>query len=83
MPRRLPRADARLLALEIDHVRVSVPEGVSVLRAAELAGVPIPSLCSHKELSAFGGCRLCTVEIVGMRGYPLACSTLARRRACR
>jgi predicted molibdopterin-dependent oxidoreductase YjgC len=48
-----------------------------VLHAAELAGVYVPSLCSHKELSSFGGCRLCTVEIAGMRGYPLACGTLA------
>ena len=55
---------------------VSVPEGTTVLRAAELAGVYVPSLCSHKELTPFGGCRLCTVEIEGARGYPLACSTL-------
>jgi len=55
-----------------------VPEGTSVLRAAELAGIYVPSLCSHKELSPFGSCRLCAVEIVGMRGYPLACSTLVR-----
>ncbi len=71
----LTRADARPLRLEIDHRAVTVPEGTSVLRAAELAGVYVPSLCSHKELSPFGGCRLCTVEIAGMRGYPLACST--------
>ena len=69
---------ARALTMEIDHRPVSFPEGVSVLRAAELGGIYIPSLCSHKELSAFGGCRLCTVEIEGMRGYPLACSTLAQ-----
>ena len=49
-----------------------------VLRAAELNGVYIPSLCSHKELTPFGGCRLCIVEIEGMRGYPLACSTEAQ-----
>jgi predicted molibdopterin-dependent oxidoreductase YjgC len=73
----LPRPDARLIAVEFDRLPVSVPEGTTVLRAAELAGVYIPSLCSHKELSPFGGCRLCTVEIAGMRGYPLACSTPA------
>jgi formate dehydrogenase (NADP+) alpha subunit len=74
----LPRADARLLHLEVDHLPVSVPEGTTVLRAAEIAGVPVPSLCSHKELTPFGGCRLCTVEIEGLRGYPLACSTLVQ-----
>lgn len=69
------RDDARLIAIEIDHRPVTCPENVSVLRAAEMNGVFIPSLCSHKDLSAFGGCRLCVVEIAGMRGYPLACST--------
>ena len=72
----LTRLDAPALSLEIDHQAVSVPAGTTVLRAAELAGVYVPSLCSHKELSPFGGCRLCTVEIEGARGYPLACSTL-------
>ena len=64
--------------MEIDHREVSFPEHVHVLRAAELNGITIPSLCSHKDLSPFGGCRMCVVEIEGMRGYPLACSTIAQ-----
>lgn len=68
---------ARTGRLEIDHREVLFPEGVTVLRAAELNGVYIPSLCSHKDLSPFGGCRMCMVEIEGMRGHPLACSTVA------
>src|SRR5512136_2481987 len=64
--------------MEIDHREVSFPEHVSVLRAAELNNIYIPSLCSHKDLSPFGGCRMCVVEIEGMRGYPLACSTVAQ-----
>ncbi len=63
--------------MEFDGKAVPFPEGVTVLRAAELNGVPIPSLCSHKDLSPFGGCRLCMVEIEGMRGYPLSCTTVA------
>jgi predicted molibdopterin-dependent oxidoreductase YjgC len=66
------------LKMEIDHREVSFPEGVTVLRAAELNNIYIPSLCSHKDLSPFGGCRMCVVEIEGMRGYPLACSTIAQ-----
>jgi predicted molibdopterin-dependent oxidoreductase YjgC len=73
----LPRPAAPTLRLAIDERAVAVPEGTTVLRAAELAGVSVSSLCAHKELSAFGGCRLCAVEIEGSRGYPLACSTLA------
>lgn len=64
--------------MEINHREVSFPEGVTVHRAAEVNGVYIPSLCSHKDLSPFGGCRLCMVEIEGMRGYPLSCSTTAQ-----
>ncbi len=63
--------------MEIDHREVSFPEGATVLRAAELSGVYIPSLCSHKDLTPFGGCRMCMVEIEGMRGHPLSCSTIA------
>jgi len=63
--------------MEIDHRKVSFPEGVTVHRAAELNGIYIPSLCSHKDLSPFGGCRLCMVEVDGVRGYPLSCNMLA------
>jgi len=74
----MARHEPRTLTMEINHRPVSFPEGVTVHRAAELNGVDIPSLCSHKDLSPFGGCRLCMVEIEGMRGYPLSCSTIAR-----
>jgi predicted molibdopterin-dependent oxidoreductase YjgC len=63
--------------MEFDGRPATFPEGVTVLRAAELNGVDIPSLCSHKDLSPFGGCRLCMVEIDGVRGYPLSCTTTA------
>lgn len=74
----MARKEPRTLTIEIDHRTVSFPEGITVLRAAELNGVYIPSLCSHKDLSPFGGCRLCMVEIEGMRGYPLSCNTIAQ-----
>jgi formate dehydrogenase alpha subunit len=62
--------------LMVDHHSVTVPAGTKVLEAARRAGVCVPSLCSHRELSPFGGCRLCMVEIAGVRGYPLACDTV-------
>lgn len=73
-----PKTDVLTLKMEIDHRAVVIPVGASVLRAAELNSIYIPSLCSHKDLSPFGGCRLCMVEIEGMRGYPLSCSTIAQ-----
>ncbi|MQY10630.1 putative formate dehydrogenase [Streptomyces sp. RB5] len=63
------------VALEVDGIPVSVPEGTSVMRAASLAGVDIPKLCATDSLDAFGSCRLCVVEIDGRRGTPASCTT--------
>jgi formate dehydrogenase major subunit len=63
------------VAVEIDGLAVSVPEGTSVMRAAALAGVKVPKLCATDTLKAFGSCRLCLVEIEGRKGYPASCTT--------
>jgi formate dehydrogenase major subunit len=65
------------IELEIDGVPVTVPEGTSVMRAAALAGVDVPKLCATDSLEAFGSCRLCLVEIDGVRGTPASCTTPA------
>lgn len=59
----------------IDGRAVTVPAGTSVMRAAALAGGSIPKLCASDNLKAFGSCRLCLVEIEGMRGTPASCTT--------
>jgi formate dehydrogenase major subunit len=61
--------------LEIDGMAVAVPEGTSVMRAAALAGIGVPKLCATDSLAAFGSCRLCLVEIEGVRGTPASCTT--------
>jgi len=63
--------------LNIDGFKVQTKKGKSVLEAALDAGIYIPSLCYHPNLSSLGACRLCLVEIEGMRGLPAACATLA------
>ncbi len=68
---------AKMLTLEIDGQRVSVPAGTSLLRAALSHDIEIPRLCATDKLQSFGSCRLCVVEIVGRRGYPAACTTPA------
>ena len=68
---------SQLVQLEIDGVQVSVPEGTSLLRAAALAGIHVPKLCATDRLNAFGSCRLCLVQVEGMRGYPASCTTPA------
>lgn len=63
------------VSLVIDGQPVTVPEGTSVMRAAMTAGIEIPKLCASDNLEAFGSCRLCVVNIEGMRGTPASCTT--------
>ena len=58
------------VSLTIDGRDVTVPAGTSVMRAASLCGGSIPSLCATDSLEAFGSCRMCLVEVDGMRGLP-------------
>jgi formate dehydrogenase major subunit len=67
----------KMVTLEIDGEKVTVPAGTSLLRAAAENGVGIPKLCASDNLEAFGSCRLCLVEIEGRRGYPASCTTPA------
>lgn len=64
--------------LSIDGQAVSVPAGTSLMRAASEAGVKVPRLCATDSLEAFGSCRVCLVEVEGMKGYPASCTTLAQ-----
>ena len=66
-----------LVTLTIDGREVSVPAGTSVMRAAALSGGSIPKLCASDNLEAFGSCRLCLVEVDGMKGTPASCTTPA------
>jgi predicted molibdopterin-dependent oxidoreductase YjgC len=65
------------IKLIIDGQEVTAKKGVTVLEAAKEADIYIPTLCYHPFLSPFGGCRLCIVEIEGMKGYPTSCTTPA------
>ncbi|HUI60323.1 MAG TPA: formate dehydrogenase subunit alpha [Steroidobacteraceae bacterium] len=70
------RLSAKMVTLTIDGNEVTVPEGTSVMRAAALSDVKIPKLCATEQLEAFGSCRLCLVQIEGMKGLPASCTTL-------
>jgi formate dehydrogenase major subunit len=69
------RPSTKLVTLTIDDREIAVPEGTSVMRAAALAGLSIPKLCATDQLEAFGSCRLCLVQIEGMKGMPASCTT--------
>jgi formate dehydrogenase major subunit len=69
------RHSAKNVTLNIDGQEVTVPEGTSVMRAAALLGSKIPKLCATDQLEAFGSCRLCLVQIEGVKGLPASCTT--------
>lgn len=50
-----------------------VPKNATVLEAAKVAGVDIPTLCYLKDINEIGACRLCLVEVKGARGLVTAC----------
>ncbi|MEP9380307.1 formate dehydrogenase subunit alpha [Aquabacter sp. CN5-332] len=65
----------KLVSLVIDGMKVQVPEGTSIMRAAMEIGNQIPKLCATDMLDAFGSCRLCLIEIEGRNGTPASCTT--------
>ena len=65
------------ISLTIDGRTVEVEEGTTVLQAAREAGITIPTICDHKDLNPYGACRMCIVEIEGVRGFPTSCTTPA------
>ncbi len=62
------------VTLTIDGKRAKVPEGTTILKAAETIGIEIPALCYHKDLTPFGACRLCVVEVEGAKTLVASCS---------
>jgi formate dehydrogenase (NADP+) alpha subunit len=63
------------VTISIDNRQLQVDAGMTILQAAEKHDIYIPTLCAHKDLTPFGGCRLCIVEVEGMRGFPTSCTT--------
>ena len=68
-------SDTKLITVTIDGISVSVTPEDTILKAAEKAGVEIPTLCYLKELTPEGSCRMCLVEVEGnAKGLVTACT---------
>jgi len=59
----------------IDRKKIQVPDEMTVLEAARSAGIHIPTLCHHAELSPVGSCRVCLVEVDGVNDPVASCMT--------
>ena len=65
---------SKMINLTINNQPVSVPEGSTVLQAAQKLNIHIPTLCNHDDLCVAGNCRVCVVEQKGARVLIAACA---------
>ena len=63
------------VTVTINGRKAAVPENVTILEAARYAGVTIPTLCHHPDLSDVGACRMCVVSVERAKGLQPACTT--------
>lgn len=64
----------RTVELTIDGQSVSVPEGLTIMQAAERVGIETPTLCYLETLTPVNACRVCVVEVEGSRALVPACA---------
>ncbi len=62
-----------MLNIKINGMNLSVPYGTTILEAARMAGIEIPTLCFLKDINEIGACRICMVEVKGARSLVAAC----------
>ncbi len=60
------------ITLTINGMTVTVPKGITILEAARMSGIYIPTLCYHPDLKPEGACRLCICEVSGAKGLVAA-----------
>lgn len=63
-----------MVELTINDIKVKAEEGMTILDAAKSVGIHIPTLCHMKDLFPTGACRICVVEVEGMRSLTPSCA---------
>ncbi len=61
------------ITIKINGMEVSAPKGSTILEAARLAHIEIPTLCYLKEINEIGACRMCVVEVKGAKSLVVSC----------
>ena len=64
-----------MVTFELDGKKLRVPEGTTILEAAQSANIPIPHLCYLKDINEIAACRMCMVEVEGTERLQPACNT--------
>lgn len=63
-----------MVELTINNIKVKAEKGMTILDAAKSVGIHIPTLCHMKDMFPTGACRMCVVEVEGMRGLTPSCA---------
>jgi len=63
-----------MVNLTIDNIKISAKENMTIMEAAESAGIPIPKLCFLKGINEIAACRVCVVELEGKEKLITACN---------
>jgi len=70
-----PEQVKETVTVTVDGVTFEAPKGELLIKAAQEHGVYIPRFCWHERMKPVGMCRMCLVEVEGVRGFPPACTT--------
>ena len=62
------------ISVEINDKKLSIPLGTTILDACKMYNIHVPTLCHHDDLCIAGVCRLCVVEVEGMRTLQASCA---------
>ena len=65
----------KTIQITIDNKKIAIQPNFTILQAARMNDIFIPSLCTLEHLPSYGACRLCIVEVDGLRGFPTSCTT--------
>src|SRR5216117_850561 len=74
IPASPPAPERRQIEIKIDGRVVSAPEGATILQAARSMGIDTPTLCYLENLTPVNVCRICVVELEGLRTLVPSCS---------
>ena len=61
------------ITIKLNGIKTTVPEGITILEAAAMSHIRIPTLCYMKDLNEIGACRICVVEVKGAKTLVASC----------
>ncbi|MDP2820869.1 MAG: 2Fe-2S iron-sulfur cluster-binding protein [bacterium] len=68
------------MKIKINGKIVETATGKTILETALENNIPIPNLCYHPDLKPSNHCKMCVVEIKGLKKLQFACSTKAKKK---